>query len=157
MDINCTESKRMKGNGDANLMWLLDFKVDTLFQQEEANEVRNTLDPKHPRSELESMAAPQIDRPLQTQTSIFDPSNAEHTFTVDLGIVDDVAHYEQVECPVSATEPKRRLAPPPRRNCTSEISFDEQGKPRCTYTELIERALTESGGLTVSEIYQWIS
>lgn len=34
---------------------------------------------------------------------------------------------------------------------------DEPGKPRCTYTELIEKALTESGGLTVSEIYNWIS
>ncbi|ODN06448.1 Forkhead box protein J2, partial [Orchesella cincta] len=37
------------------------------------------------------------------------------------------------------------------------MSIYESGKPRCTYTELIEKALTESGGLTVSEIYTWIS
>lgn len=35
--------------------------------------------------------------------------------------------------------------------------IDDPGKPRCTYTELIEKALTETGGLTVSEIYSWIS
>ncbi|XP_035706376.1 uncharacterized protein LOC118435120 isoform X1 [Folsomia candida] len=86
---------------------------------------------------------------------LIDPSNPEEAFTVDLGGIDDVANFEQVDL----VDTFHISSSPPRRNefGSVEISFDETGKPRCTYTDLIEKALSENGGLTVSEIYQWIS
>lgn len=51
---------------------------------------------------------------------------------------------------------RKRIRLEEMRSC-EDTGPDEPGKPRCTYTELIEKALSESGGLTVSEIYNWIS
>jgi hypothetical protein len=188
-----TSSKKMKENGgDANLMWLLDFKVDKLFQQQDAvaqTEAQERISEEstelvsvttmaeiqpseqHREQELlqiQNTVEPEVEvqpQLVSTSGSIpnFDPMNPEHAFTVDLEAVDNVANFEQVESQSialdsmdldkrseSSVNPSQEYIPP-------EITFDEQGKPRCTYTDLIERALTESGGLTVSEIYQWIS
>jgi len=120
-----------------------------------------------PTTNLEQPTDQQLELPATITVSNFDPMNPEHAFTVDLEAVDNVANFEQVESesipiPVvtenSKSESTDHGEQTERLEYTPpEITFDEQGKPRCTYTDLIERALTESGGLTVSEIYQWIS
>lgn len=105
-----------------------------------------------------------------------DANNPEHVFTVDLDGIDDVANFEQVEvtenihdtlplhlaATTSSNTQLEQVIPNEALNGSREgaiilITSDETGKPRCTYTDLIEQALTESGGLTVSEIYSWIS
>jgi hypothetical protein len=166
----------MKENDDddANIMWLLDFKVDTLFKQgnPKASAARRRRVKNGPKStKLSRMATTGLleyanveHHQLSTgigfgqfeiTQGLLDSSNQEHAFTVDLGAIDDVANFEQVDL----VDTFQVTSSPPRRNeyGNTEISFDKDGKPRCTYTDLIERALSESGGLTVSEIYQWIS
>ena len=181
----------MKENHDSNLMWLLDFKVDSLF----ANQVeQNQQNPNgsgeggNRRTRLQNkMGGKQGGKGKQNQADQSLEAEQVVSFTVkgNPELVDDVAGYESVDCNnallqkngeqnpefgiqlgqdefigLDQMRQKRpyRMRKLPTKEIQGEITCDPSGKPRCTYTDLIEKALLQSnGGLTVSEIYNWIS
>lgn len=152
-------------------MWLLDFKVDGLFNNKDSEPTPNNstgtttvrkqrakTGPRQPKTSkmaatfvecLSTSGFDQLDttggnyhtltsatatlglvNEFDTQIMSIDPSNPEDAFTVDLGGIDDVANFEQVDL----VDSFQVSSSPPRRNefGTVEISFDETGKPRCT-------------------------
>lgn len=239
----------MKENGDTNLLWLLDFKVEKLFQPEQGVALPGEIVPPVPNT---TVAAPPPTSTTQAHTSeisvetqtqppptvaaseedvnsttyqksaepypekegdttsstsaagppppasspkagpsseglVGDPSLIEiciegeggdstfelpDRFTVttdstnefDL-LIQNVVHEEMVDDAgedelMKYERYRKRMRLSEGSGAPSEDGtniMDEAGKPRCTYTELIEKALTETGGLTVSEIYNWIS
>ena len=159
----------MRGPTDVNLMWLLDFKVDSLFGGES---VLGTMD---------SMDAYTLPIPPQngSESGHYSPVEVEgttedgHYFSVvelnEEGIVlDDVAHFENVQScdegngngngtsrpsvPAPTYKKKKRgstekvvpaaAAAAPVQAQNPELSFGN-GKPNNTYTEIISMALEE--------------
>jgi len=214
----------MKETDDLNLMWLLDFKVNSLFNGEETTSNGQSVSTNSDSSETSISSTDQI--VLVTNTKIPDPiispdtNSSKSSIGVSVSPSDD-RDKEQDSCPTSSTNTSPIITDPPgsldgmvvlsqdgmsstpngtqrgegrkryfavmheddlygevanfeciddgsakrgvrrQNNCikdaNGDIITDQTGKPLCTYTELIEKALRDTGGLTVSEIYTWIS
>ena len=146
---------------DSNLMWLLDFKVDSLFGRE--NLVGDVILVPDNNGKDNYSQTTQVSEILGDL-----PGSQTEVFTIPIQeINDNVANFENVQSTdvdfkvVDGKSGKPRRKRAFKRDSENSQNFSEFAhgdKPNNTYTQIISRALAENPqGLTVSEIYEWIS
>ncbi|KAJ4450884.1 hypothetical protein ANN_02317 [Periplaneta americana] len=140
-----TDSRRTndsENNCDENLSWLINFKVDSLFNADEIGHDHNYQGREKEGSVCEGDYKVQRSEICMGTHGVKRTKNSARCGRLFLS---------------DSNVNVRKLQTTQQQKPNHANRYSGPKKPPFTYTELIEQALQENGELTVSGIYHWIS